>query len=292
VPVRLAVVGPGRVGTALGRRWAEAGVDLLGFVGRTAASAAAAVAFCGRGRVLALADLARAHAVVLAVPDPLLPEVVRAAAAAAPGRACSLWLHTSGRHDLSVLEPLRAASVRLGALHPVAPFPDVATGLQQMAGRPAVLLGEPRALRLLARLARMLGMQPLESRGGDRALYHAACALAANGLTALCAAVERAFAAAAALAPDDARAVAQALMAAALQATRDRGAAAALSGPVARGDAATVAVHRRALRGVANELDDAYRALMVQALALAEQRGLSAAAAAAVRQALAGGAGR
>ncbi|MEI6129871.1 MAG: Rossmann-like and DUF2520 domain-containing protein [Planctomycetota bacterium] len=284
--IRLAILGPGTVGRALGRCFVEAGVDLLGFVGRNDQSAALAVAFAGRGRVLQLHELVFAHVVVIAVPDPLLPEIVRAAAAAAPGRSCSLWLHTSGRYDLEVLMPLRNGTVRLGALHPVAPFPDAASGMPKLAGRPALLLGDARARRLLERLAVLLGMQPMHSSGGDRLLYHAACALAANGLTALRAAVDRVFAESCVLRPQDAEQLAQALMSAGLQACQERGAYKALSGPVVRGDAKTVAMHRAALHKVAPDLDSVYRALMSQALLLASARGVPEHMLSAVRAAL------
>jgi predicted short-subunit dehydrogenase-like oxidoreductase (DUF2520 family) len=212
--------------------------------------------------------------------------MVRAAAEAVAGRACSLWLHTSGRYDLAVLEPLRAHSVRLGALHPVAPFPDAETGYRQLRGRPAVLLGDARAQRLLARLSALLGMQALVSTGGDRLRYHAACALAANGLTALRAAVDRLLAASVTLDQDAARVLAHSLMESALLACQDRGPAQALSGPVVRGDAATVAAHRRALVGLGPGLDAVYVALMQEASLLAQHRGTNPAALAAVRAAL------
>jgi predicted short-subunit dehydrogenase-like oxidoreductase (DUF2520 family) len=236
--------------------------------------------------VLAHADLAAAHVVVFAVPDPVLPDVVRAAAALVPGRRCSLWLHTSGRYDLAVLEPLRAHSVRLGALHPVAPFPDAETGYRQLVGRPMVVLGDARAQRLLTRLAESLGMLALQSSGGDRMSYHAACALAANGLTALCAAVDRLLAASAVLGASDARLLAQSLMGSALVACGDRGPKNALSGPVVRGDAATVRAHRHAVAAIDPSLDAIYRALMAEALLLAQQRGLAPALLDAVRAAL------
>ncbi len=288
MPIRLAIIGPGRVGRALGRRFAEAGVDLLGYVGRSDGSAAAAVAFAGRGQVLTLREVVAAHVVVFAVGDPDLPAVVAAAAQDGSRRRCSLWLHTSGRHGLEVLGPLTGPGIRLGALHPVAPFPDAETGLRQLAGRPAVLLGEPSARRLLLRLARLLGMAPLWARtNGDRTLYHAACALAANGLTALRATVDAALRRADVLRADDADALVHALMGAALQACRDRTAAGALSGPVVRGDHATVAAHRAALRGVGDgRLDDVYRVLMLAAVDLAQQRGLADAAATDLRRAL------
>lgn len=287
--IRLAIVGPGRVGQALGRRWGEQGVELLGFVGRRLDAAAAAVRFCGAGAVLTPAAAAQAHVLVFAVGDPDLPAAIATLAQAAP-RRCALWLHTSGRHDERVFGSVRSQGLRRGALHPVVPFPDAGTGLRGLARMPAVLSGDAAARRLLERLAAMLGMTPLWSTGGDRVLYHAACALAANGLTALRSVVDRVLAGAGGLPPAAAAEVAGALMHAALRACDQHGAAAALSGPVLRGDAATVGDHRAALLDRCPEADPAYRALMAQALELAQSRGLGVEAAQAVAQALRRGA--
>jgi len=287
VALRVAIVGPGRVGRAFGRRLARQRATLLGFVGRQQASAAAAVAGCGAGRALSLADLAAAHCVVFAVGDGELRDCVAAAAAAtaAAGRP-GLWLHTSGRFGLEVFAGLARPGLRFGALHPVAPFPDEGTGERAMAGAPAVLLGGPDGLPLLRRLARLLGLVPIAAGPGDRLLYHAACALAANGLTALRALVDELLAAAGGLAPADAANVAAALLQGALRGSAELGPAAALSGPVRRGDAGTVAAHLGALAAAAPHAVPAYRALMRAALDLAVGRGLGAAAAAAVARAL------
>jgi len=158
--------------------------------------------------------------------------------------------------------------IRRGALHPVVPMPDAVTGERALAGAPVVVEGEPRSERLLHRLAAMLGTVPVPFRGGDRTLYHAACSLAANGLTALRAAVDRSFAAANALEPSHRGLLADALMGAALRACSDVGPAAALSGPVRRGDAATLARHLDALAAGAPGVERVYRALMGEAVSL------------------------
>ena len=287
--IRVAILGPGRVGMALGRRLRESGVDVLGYLGRSDASAQRACDFAGAGRPLAFADLQRAHVVLFAVSDPSLRDVVEKAVAGAEPRSCSLWLHTSARFDLSVFEPLERKGVRLGALHPVAPFPDAEQGYRGLAGKPAALIADPRARRLLTTLTQKLGMVPMWCQpGGSRALYHAACALAANGLTALRAAVDAAFAASGCLQPADASFAGDALMRAALDACKELGPTAALSGPVVRGDAETLRSHRAALRASAPELDPLYRALMAAAVPLANARGLSPRAEGEVRSALAG----
>ncbi len=281
--LRLAIVGPGRVGQALGRRFARhPRVQWLGFVGTDPARTEAAVARVGAGEVLLPRDLRRAHVVVFAVGDGQLAPAVANCAAESP-RPCSLWLHTSGRFGC---EPFASVpGVRRGALHPVAPFPDPAHGDVALAGAPAVIDGDERSLPLLARLCDWLELQPLRWPGGDRQLYHAACALAANGATALWAEAEAVFAACGLPASERASLLA-ALVGAAADACRERGAQQALSGPVRRGDAATVQVHLQALAAGAPTALPSYVALMQAALRLATAAGLPANTAAAVAAAL------
>lgn len=273
---------------ALGKGWRQSGLGLAGFVGRSEAAAAAAVRFCGGGEVLRPADLGRGHVVVFAVgDDDLAAAIAGCAAAATPLRACSLWLHTSGRHGLEVFASLQQQPVRRGALHPVCPFPDAEQGLRNLAGQPAVLLDGGGAARLLRRLCTALSMLPMPALpSGDRALYHAACALAANGATALFAAVEQLLQTAAVLPADSTRLLTSLLMQSAVGSAAALGPGAALSGPVLRGDVATVAAHLEVLRRRRPDAVPVYLALQRLALPLAVARGLPPAPAAALQQLL------
>ncbi len=287
MPLRIVIVGPGRVGSAFGHRLARRGACVLGFVGRDEARTAAAVRFCGAGAALQWSDLGRAHVVVFAVGDGDLGAAIAAAARAVAPRSCSLWLHTSGRHGLDVFDATRVSGVRRGSIHPVAPFADPSSGLRAMHGAPAVLDGDGNSQRLLHRLCDLLGMVPVVSNGGERATYHAACALAANGTTALHALVERVFAASGCLRVEDQRRLTHALMASALQSSSELGAALALSGPVRRGDKDTLSAHLASLGRLAPEVLPAYRALMLHAVDLAAASGLDAIVAGALRSTLA-----
>ncbi|MCK5941425.1 MAG: DUF2520 domain-containing protein [Planctomycetes bacterium] len=272
MPVRIAIVGPGRVGTAFAERFVRGSANVLGFVGRDAARVRAAVDALGRGAVLDWSDLQRAHVVVFAVGDGDLDGAVRAAVAAG-GRRCSLWLHTSGRHGLDVFAPGAALGIRVGSLHPLVPF-SASAGTAGMAGAPALLQGEPRSISLLRRLCDLLGLEAIVCGEHDRVLYHAACALAANGTTALFGLARDLIARAGGLDEEDAARVVQALAGAAVTNSRRYGAGPALSGPVRRGDAATVQVHLDRLQQRAPEAVDAYRSLMRLALGLSAAQGL------------------
>lgn len=274
------------MGSALGRQWVRGGIELMGFVGRDRSRAEAAVRFCGAGSVLSVKDLADAHVVVLAVGDPDLQAAV-AACTEAPPRACSLWLHTSGLHDLDVLDPLVPHGVRRGILHPAVPIPDALTGLRNLEHGPAVLTGDENAMQLLRRLAESLAMTAIPCATGRRALYHAACAMAANGATALFGAVERLLGVHGGIDPADQRLLTAALMERAVGGCRREGPGAALSGPVARGDLGTVQAHLDALHAAPDAPLSAYVAIMREALRLAQLRGLDPAMVARIESLLA-----
>lgn len=268
----VAIIGPGRVGRALGRRWVEGGVELLGFLGRDSSSAERATRFCSSGRVLAdFSSLTSADAILVAVGDDQLAELATRAAAAPP-RPGSLWFHCSGRFGLEVLAALSQRGAEVGALHPLCHIPDAENGYRLLPGRDAVVEGNAAILDDLARRA---GLEPLHIAAGDRAVYHAACNLAANGLTALHDVACSLFLAHGGMDEASAQRLANGLMAAGLAACREHGAANALSGPVVRGDRETVNAHLSALVAVAPQTLATYLALMRHAVMLARTRGLS-----------------
>mgnify|MGYP000969788414 CR=1 FL=1 len=284
--LRVVIFGPGRVGTAFGQRLLRSGVDVVGFVGRDVERTLRSIRWIAPAGVRAAqpSHHAEAHVVLFAVGDNELRDAVLGALRAAPPRPCSLWVHTSGRHGLEVFDGV--PDVRRGTLHPVAPFADGPRGLEAMTGAPAVITGDENAMVLLGGLCRRLGLVPVVGAEGDRTLYHAACALAANGATGLFAAALDAFAASGVVDAARARALTAALMHAAVDGSAVHGPAAALSGPVRRGDVATVRAHLDRLRAMAPAGVPAYVAMSRIALELARTAGLPAPAVAALHDVL------
>lgn len=168
---------------------------------------------------------------VIATPDDSVAEV----AAAVRPRPDTVVMHLSGSLGLDVLDP----HPRRASLHPLTPLPDPEVGqLRLRSGITFAVSGDP----LAASLARRLGGRAVAVAEADRAAYHAAACIASNHVVALLGQVER-VAAAAGLELDDFLG----LTWAALADVTARGPAAALTGPAARGDLATVQRHRRAL---------------------------------------------
>jgi predicted short-subunit dehydrogenase-like oxidoreductase (DUF2520 family) len=190
------------------------------------------------------ADAAHADLVLLAVPD---AEIAAAAAAIAPGRLVG---HISGATTLATLAPHEAFS-----LHPLM----TVTGAQAtpFGGATAAVAGSTaRALETAKALAAHLGLRVVEVADEDRAAYHAAASIASNFLVTLEGAAERL----AATAGVDREALVP-LVRATLENWAALGPERALTGPIARGDDATVARQRDAIAQRCPELLPAWDAL-------------------------------
>jgi predicted short-subunit dehydrogenase-like oxidoreductase (DUF2520 family) len=209
-PGPVLVVGAGRMGTALAAAFRGAGIEVLGPEGRGATGVDADI-------------------VLLAVPDRAIAE---AAALISPGRLVG---HVSGATTLDPLAPHEAFS-----LHPLTSATGAGT---RFAGVTAAVAGTTERARATAEhLATVLGMIPAHVADGDRAAYHAAASIAANFLVALEGVAEELAATAGlertALVP---------LVETAVRNWAVQGPAAALTGPIARGDDDVVAAHRGAI---------------------------------------------
>jgi predicted short-subunit dehydrogenase-like oxidoreductase (DUF2520 family) len=239
----LALVGPGRAGTAVATALVAAGWRIAAVAGRDpdAPSTRAAAARFGVPATTVPDAVRDVDLVVIATPDAAIEAV--AAALAPTVRSDALVVHLSGARGVGALGVVPS---RTGALHPLQTLPSVDAGAARLAGAWGAVAGDPQ----VADIARQLGMRPVEVADDDRAAYHAAACIAANHLVALLAQVEQ-------IAPLPLEAFLP-LIRAAVDNVAELGAAAALTGPVTRGDTETVRAHLGAL-SEANR--DAYLAL-------------------------------
>jgi predicted short-subunit dehydrogenase-like oxidoreductase (DUF2520 family) len=240
--LRVGVVGAGRVGAVLGAALLRAGHDLVAVSAVSEASKARAAAFLPGVPVMAPDEVVRAAALVLlAVPDDALAGLVQGLADVGAFRPGQIVVHPSGRHGLAVLAPARG--VLPLALHPVLPFSGTGVDLQRLIGT-SFGVTAPEVLRPMAEaLVVEMGGEPVWVLEQMRPLWHAALAHGANHLVTLVASAADLLRQAGAENPG---AVLGPLLGAALDGALRSGDA-ALTGPVSRGDAGTVAAHLAAL---------------------------------------------
>jgi predicted short-subunit dehydrogenase-like oxidoreductase (DUF2520 family) len=240
--LRVGVIGAGRVGAVLGAALRRAGHDVVAVSAVSEASKARAADFLPGVPVMAPDEVARAASLVLlAVPDDALPGLVQGLADVGGFRPGQIVAHPSGRHGLAVLVPARG--VLPLALHPVLPFSGTDVDLERLVGT-SFGVTAPDVLRPMAEaLVVEMGGEPVWVLEQMRPLWHAALAHGANHLVTLVASAADLLRQAGAENPG---AVLGPLLGAALDGVLRSGDA-ALTGPVSRGDAGTVAAHLAAL---------------------------------------------
>ncbi|WP_228454480.1 Rossmann-like and DUF2520 domain-containing protein [Streptomyces alkaliphilus] len=252
------VVGAGRVGPPLAASLALAGHRPVAVSGVSEASRRRAEALLpGVPRTDPADVLARAELVLLTVPDDVLPDLVSGLVSTGAVRPGHLLAHTSGRYGTAVLDPARAAGALPLALHPVMTFTGTAVDVQRLAGCSFGVTAPPELRPAAEALVIEMGGEPEWIEESARPLYHAALALGANHLMTLVAQALELLRTAGVGAPD--RMLGPLLGAALDNALRSGDAA--LTGPVARGDAGTVAAHVAELRTHAPDALPGYLAM-------------------------------
>lgn len=256
--LKVGVVGTGRAGAALGAALARAGHDVIAASGVSEASTDRARRFLPGAVLMEPAEvIARSDLALLTVPDDALPGIVTGLAGTGAPVAGRMIAHASGRHGIAVLEPVTRRGALPMALHPVMTFTGRPDDIDRMAGA-CFGVTAPEPLRpAVEALVIEMGGDPVFIAESDRGLYHAALAGAANHLVTLVAESQALLSEVGV--PDPARMLAPLLSAALDNALRFG--FSGLTGPVARGDAGTVADHVQALRRASPEALAAYIAL-------------------------------
>lgn len=227
------------------------------------AAGAELVAVAGRG---ALGELATEglDLLLLALPDAALPA---AAAELARRPQAAVALHTSGSLDASVLAPLRAAGSAVGSLHPLKAFPEALGDPAEARGVFFAVDGDPLARQLAARLAEAWQGIPGEVPPEARPLYHFAATLAAGGIVTLLSAageVGSRLGLPMAVTRGYLELARGALAAAGRSLDAGHPLAEAITGPVARGDVATLRRQLAALQARAADKLPLARALAAE----------------------------
>jgi predicted short-subunit dehydrogenase-like oxidoreductase (DUF2520 family) len=227
------VMGAGRAGQALAGALRACGVEIVGVHGRADGTLPARIG--------------RAEVVLVTVGDGDLPGALTELYDA-PLADGAVVLHASGARDpAEELDRLRAAGHPAGTFHPLLPLADPALAPAALARGWIGVDGDPAAITMARRLAGLLGARVVEIPAGGKTRYHAAAVMASNFPVVL-AAMAVSQLAAIGVDPDDARSAVAGLLSAAAENVRSLPLDQALTGPVSRGDADTVARHLATLQ--------------------------------------------
>ncbi|HUG42156.1 MAG TPA: DUF2520 domain-containing protein [Longimicrobiales bacterium] len=271
----IAIIGPGRMGLALGTALTQArAVEQLVFFGRSQEPPPHPL-FDGESEHVSyrtgVGPLPEGITVlILAVPDDALHGVANEAAMAGHAPPNCVAFHLSGALSTDVLGALHGAGYSLGSLHPLQTVADPWSGADRLRGCSYALAGEPAALATGREIVSALGGRALIVPPTLRPVYHAAAVFASNYVVAAASVVARTLAEAG-VSEQDAIAAALPLMRGTLDNIEQLGFGAALTGPVARGDADTVRLH---LSRLSTPERDLYSALGRETLRLARATGL------------------
>ena len=268
--LRVGVVGAGRVGAVLGAALARVGHEVVAVSAvsrdsvRRAERLLPGVAILPPQEVVSAAEF-----VLLAVPDDALRPLINGLANTDAWQPGQLAAHTSGAVGISVLNPAAARGVLPLALHPVMTFAGRPEDLDRIAGATFGVTA-PDELRPVAEaLVVEIGGEPMWVPELARPLYHAALTIGANHLTTLVNDAVDLLDRAGIEYP--ARLLGPLLSAALDNALRLGDAA--LTGPVSRGDVATVATHLATLSDEAPDVVASYVAMTRRTTERAEASG-------------------
>lgn len=252
--LRVALVGAGRVGTAVTEVLRGAGHEVTGVSSRRVESAERSATRLATRIFDHRSELPAADVLLLGVPDGAIgPVVAELAASLRPG---TVVVHFAGALGIAPLVEAGAAGAGVAALHPVQTFPDADRGIERLPGSAWGVTASPEieawAIDLIAT---DLGGRPVVVAEAARPIWHAAAVSTSNGIAALLATSEAMLAA---VGVDEPHKVLGPLAAGTVANAGERGGAESLTGPVVRNERASIVRHLDALGEASPHLAEEY----------------------------------
>lgn len=267
----LNIIGSGRVGRACARLWEQAGVfQVQDVLTRSRESAGEAVKFIGAGRAAGrLEEMRGADVWMIATRDDAIAQSGMTLAASGKIARGNIVFQVSGSIPSSDLRAVKDKGALVASVHPIKTFSDAGRAVKTFAGTYCGAEGDAEALAVLRSAFERIGAKVFDIAPELKPIYHAGGVFACNFLSALMEAALRAHekagipraASLAALEP---------LVRETVDAIFDRGPARALTGPISRGDTATVERQLASVRTWDRDIGELYRGLGSLAVALAE----------------------
>lgn len=242
--LKIGIISAGKVGAVLGAALHAAGHTITGIHAVSEASRTRAEALLPGTPILPIPSIIeKSEVTLLAVPDDALPSLVKGLAETGAWTPGHIVIHTSGRHGTDVLTPAKEKGAIGLAIHPAMTFTGLSLDLARLTTASFGVTGPAPFIPIAQALAVEMGGEPVTIAEGDRALYHAALAHASNHLVTI---TGQALQILSSIGIENPSRYLEPLVRASLDNALASGEN-ALTGPVARGDAHTVAAHAQEL---------------------------------------------
>ena len=268
-----AVVGCGRLGTALAKHLTAAGYPLVGLASRSLASAKETAtlidAACYGDPIWEMTKTA--DVVFLTTPDGIISQAFKTVLENSGFKPGAVVLHCSGAHPSTILKPSDTQNIHIGSMHPMQSFASKSVSGNPFDGIIISVEGSEKAVSIATAMATDLGAVclPLATKG--KTLYHASAVVASNYLVALMQMALN-FMETAGISSDQAFGVLSPLVNGTLSNIEKNGVTDALTGPIARGDVETVQRHLTAILTQSPEFIDLYKILGRYTVNIAEKK--------------------
>lgn len=274
---RVAIIGTGRVGTAMSKILSDRGFKVVSVYDLSREAAEAASGLCG-ARIAGDCEEAvrNADIVLITTPDRFIEETCRSVCASVAESGSDLegkvFVHMSGALSLRSLDSAVRSGAGAASIHPLQTFADVEGALRFIPGSTFGVTCQPELSDWAEDFVSALEGTPLEVREEDRVLYHAAAVMACNFLVMVEHAASEVYRGQG-FDLDESMRAALPLIRATVENIARLGPESALTGPLSRGDLATIEVHLRALEDIDPGLARLYREVSLWGIELVRRRG-------------------
>jgi predicted short-subunit dehydrogenase-like oxidoreductase (DUF2520 family) len=257
----VAILGLGKVGTAVGFLLRQAGYRIVAVASRSKASLTQGIVYTGGKPYLNFSAAAlTANCIIITTSDDAIAHVCKKISRERGIRPGAKVIHMSGVGGLDLLKSAQDAGAHVACIHPLQSFADVEGAIRNIPGSTFGITSADEIKEWSVQMVRELGGVPFFIADADKPLYHAAACIASNYLTTLIHMVEEIYQSLGLSREDTIRAIWPLVMGT-IANIKTKGTVQALTGPVARGDAGTIKKHAEALRNKLPALLQAYSAL-------------------------------
>ncbi len=278
--LKLSIIGCGHVGQTLGHLWVKHGVlDIQDVYNRSFESAQKACVFMAGGQAIqSLNELRPADLFLIGTPDQSIEDCCELLVASNTLRAGNIVFHCSGALPASILDCAKNAGAFIASVHPIKSFADPTLCITHFTGTFCGVEGDTDAVKVLEKAFKAIGGQPLLVGSANKTFYHAASVVASNYLTALLELSIQSYVKSG-LTRQQALQIIGPIAHGTINNIVELDTAQALTGPIARGDAVTVATQLSAFQSWNPDYGELYKRLGGIALTLSKSKGIASSAA-------------